>query len=109
MRSFFGSILLILVIAALLTTAFYNWSINSNLEFELRDPNEPEKMTEVIDITPPATEQKSAETEQNATEAPLPPTEAPAEQEAPAEAEAPLPVEPEPPMAEELPETSPAQ
>ncbi len=99
MRSFFGSILLILVIAALLTTAFYNWSINSNLEFELRDPNEPEKTTQVIDITPQAqaAEQKSTPQEQTAP-ATSPPSQAD-----------PLPVETEPPMAEELPESNRAQ
>lgn len=43
MRSFFGSILLILVLAALGATIYYHWSTNSHLEFELRNPDEPEK------------------------------------------------------------------
>ncbi|MCD8061793.1 MAG: hypothetical protein LUE13_05570 [Akkermansiaceae bacterium] len=43
MRSFFGSILLILVLAALGATIYYHWSTNSHLEFELRHPDEPEK------------------------------------------------------------------
>ena len=37
MRSFFGSILLILVLAALGATIYYHWSTNSHLEFELRN------------------------------------------------------------------------
>lgn len=45
MRSFFGSILLILVLAALGATIYYHWSTNSHLEFELRHPDEPEKTT----------------------------------------------------------------
>ena len=44
MRSFFGSILLILVLAALGATIYYHWSTNSHLEFELRNPDEPEKI-----------------------------------------------------------------
>ena len=48
MRSFFGSILLILVLAALGATLYYHWSTNSHLEFELRHPDEPEKTTKVI-------------------------------------------------------------
>ena len=48
MRSFFGSILLILVLAALGATIYYHWSTNSHLEFELRHPDEPEKTTKVI-------------------------------------------------------------
>ena len=46
MRSFFGSILLILVLA----TIYYHWSTNSHLEFELRHPDEPEKTTQVINM-----------------------------------------------------------
>ena len=48
MRSFFGSILLILVLAALGATIYYHWS--TNLEFELRNPDEPEKTTQVINM-----------------------------------------------------------
>lgn len=48
MRSFFGSILLILVLGALGATIYYHWSTNSHLEFELRHPDEPEKTTQVI-------------------------------------------------------------
>ena len=40
MRSFFGSILLILVLAALGATIYYHWSTNSHLAFELRTPAE---------------------------------------------------------------------
>lgn len=50
MRSFFGSILLILVLAALGATIYYHWSTNSHLEFELRNPDEPEKTTQVINM-----------------------------------------------------------
>ena len=50
MRSFFGSILLILVLAALGATIYYHWSTNSHLEFELRHPDEPEKTTQVINM-----------------------------------------------------------
>ena len=51
MRSFFGSILLILVLAALGATIYYHWSTNSHLEFELRNPDEPEKTTQVINLS----------------------------------------------------------
>ena len=44
MRSFFGSILLILVLAALGATIYYHWSTNSHLEFEL------EKTIQVINM-----------------------------------------------------------
>lgn len=54
MRSFFGSILLILVLAALGVTIYYHWSTNSHLEFELRNPDEPEKTTQVIRMGKPA-------------------------------------------------------
>ncbi len=47
MRSFFGSILLILVLAALGVTIYYHWS---HLEFELRNPDEPEKTIQVINM-----------------------------------------------------------
>lgn len=50
MRSFFGSILLILVLAALGATIYYHWSTNSHLEFELRNPDEPGKTTQVINM-----------------------------------------------------------
>ncbi|MEI3567128.1 MAG: hypothetical protein V8Q16_03345 [Akkermansia muciniphila] len=50
MRSFFGSILLILVLAALGATIYYHWSTNSHLEFELRNPDEPEKTIQVINM-----------------------------------------------------------
>lgn len=50
MRSFFGSILLILVLAALGATIYYHWSTNSHLEFELRNPDEPEKTTQDINM-----------------------------------------------------------
>lgn len=50
MRSFFGSILLILVLAALGGTVYYHWSTNSHLEFERRNPDEPEKTTQVINM-----------------------------------------------------------
>ena len=50
MRSFFGSILLILVLAALGATIYYHWSTNSPLEFELRNPDEPEKTIQVINM-----------------------------------------------------------
>lgn len=50
MRSFFGSILLILVLAALGGTIYYHWATNSHLEFEPRSPDDPEKITEVIHI-----------------------------------------------------------
>ena len=50
MRSFFGSILLILVLAALGATIYYHWSPNAHLEFELRNPDEPEKTTQVINM-----------------------------------------------------------
>ncbi len=50
MRSFFGSILLILVLAALGATIYYHWSTNSHLEFELRNPDEPEKTTQIINM-----------------------------------------------------------
>lgn len=43
MRSFFGSILLILVLAALGATIYYHWSTNSHLEFELRNPTNRKK------------------------------------------------------------------
>ena len=41
MRSFFGSILLILVLAALGATIYYHWSTN---------PDEPEKTTQIINM-----------------------------------------------------------
>lgn len=50
MRIFFSSILLIVVLIALATTAFYHYATNANLEFETRLPNEPEKTTHVIDV-----------------------------------------------------------
>lgn len=50
MRSFFGSILLILVLAALGVTIYYHWSTNSHLEFELSNPDEPEKTIQVINM-----------------------------------------------------------
>ena len=50
MRSFFGSILLILVLAALGATIYYHWSTNSHLDSELRNPDEPEKTTQVINM-----------------------------------------------------------
>ena len=50
MRSFFGSILLILVLAALGATIYYHWSTNSHLESELRNPDEPEKPIQGINM-----------------------------------------------------------
>ena len=41
MRSFFGSILLILVLAALGATIYYHWSTNSHLELSLIHISEP--------------------------------------------------------------------
>lgn len=63
MRSFFGSILLILVLAALGVTIYYHWSTNSHLEFELRHPDEPEKTTQVIRLPmrPAVPQQPAAE------------------------------------------------
>ncbi len=116
MRTFFGSILLILVIVALIVTAFYNWSINSNLDFELRDPNEPEKNTEVINMNQRAAANRVAaqttSTPQNETAAEQAPAPTPAAEDAAtpaAEHETPTaPAEPEAtakeiPYAEELP------
>ena len=67
MRSFFGSILLILVLAALGATIYYHWSTNSHLEFELRNPDEPEKTTQVINM-----EKRAAALQAAAAEAPAP-------------------------------------
>lgn len=68
MRSFFGSILLILVLAALGATIYYHWSTNSHLEFELRNPDEPEKTTQVINM-----EKRAASLQATpAAEAPIP-------------------------------------
>lgn len=83
MRSFFGSILLILVLAALGATIYYHWSTNSHLEFELRNPDEPEKTTQVINMEKRAAALQPAP----AAEAPIPfaeeiPTPAPAPAEA---------------------------
>lgn len=71
MRSFFGSILLILVLAALGATIYYHWSTNSHLEFELRNPDEPEKTTQVIDMKKRAAALQPAP----AAESPAPPAE----------------------------------
>lgn len=71
MRSFFGSILLILVLAALGATVYYHWSTNSHLEFELRNPDEPEKTTQVIHMQKRAAALQSAP----AAEAAAPPEE----------------------------------
>lgn len=83
MRSFFGSILLILVLAALGATIYYHWSTNSHLEFELRNPDEPEKTTQVINM-----EKRAAALQPTpAAEAPIPfAEEIPAPAPAPAEA-----------------------
>ena len=37
-------------LAALGATIYYHWSTNSHLEFELRNPDEPEKTTQVINM-----------------------------------------------------------
>lgn len=71
MRSFFGSILLILVLAALGATIYYHWSTNSHLEFELRHPDEPEKTTQVINMKKRAAVLQATP----AAEAPAPPVE----------------------------------
>lgn len=71
MRSFFGSILLILVLAALGATIYYHWSTNSHLEFELRHPDEPEKTTQVINMKKRAAVLQATP----AAEAPTPPVE----------------------------------
>lgn len=68
MRSFFGSILLILVLAALGATIYYHWSTNSHLEFEPRNPDEPEKTIQVINMEKRAAALQSAP----AAEAPAP-------------------------------------
>ena len=39
-----------LVLAALGATIYYHWSTNSHLEFELRNPDEPEKTIQVINM-----------------------------------------------------------
>lgn len=83
MRSFFGSILLILVLAALGATIYYHWSTNSHLEFELRNPDEPEKTTQVINMEKRAAALQPAP----AAESPIPfAEEIPAPAPAPAEA-----------------------
>lgn len=38
------------MLAALGATIYYHWSTNSHLEFELRNPDEPEKTTQVINM-----------------------------------------------------------
>ncbi len=83
MRSFFGSILLILVLAALGATIYYHWSTNSHLEFELRNPDEPEKTIQVINMEKRAASPQPAP----AAEEPIPlAEEIPAPAPAPAEA-----------------------
>lgn len=83
MRSFFGSILLILVLAALGATIYYHWSTNSHLEFELRNPDEPEKTIQVINMEKRAASPQPAP----AAEEPIPfAEEIPAPAAAPAEA-----------------------
>lgn len=72
MRSFFGSILLILVLAALGITIFYHWSTNSHLEFELRNPDEPEKTTSVINMKQRAATLEAAQKAQENVSAPAP-------------------------------------
>lgn len=84
MRSFFGSILLILVLAALGGTVYYHWSTNSHLEFELRNPDEPEKTTQVINMEKRAAALQTAAVQEQA---------APAAEENPVPAE-PLPASP---------------
>ncbi len=68
MRSFIGSILLILVLAALGATIYYHWSTNSHLEFEPRNPDEPEKNIQVINMEKRAAALQAAPT----AEAPAP-------------------------------------
>lgn len=106
MRSFFGSILLILVLVVLGGTIYYHWSTNSHLEFEARHPDEPEKTTQVINMEQRAAAlQQAMHAEQAPAEAPpapLPPPEpAPAEpEEAPA---------PSPSPAEDIPYAEPIE
>lgn len=68
MRSFFGSILLILVLAALGATIYYHWSTNSHLEFDSATLTNRKKTTQVINM-----EKRAAALQAGpAAEAPLP-------------------------------------
>lgn len=65
MRSCLGSILLVIVIAILAATAFYQWNTNSKIEFSVRNPEDPMITTERYSIenmkqgeTPPSGEQQ---------------------------------------------------